>query len=198
MKNFISAKKIVFNIAVVTSVSFLMNSCNNNAKPEDTKEVAEEHNEAKFESKFEEKDAQFLVNTAEMDLEEILLGQLAQERGTNSSVKNLGKMMIQTHEQNLKDLTVLAGKKSITIPSSTTDKGQKAYQTLNTKMGKEFDKAYCDMIVTDHRNAISLFDKASVESKDGDVSQWATETLPELRTHLDQALTCQTECERSK
>ena len=61
-----------FLIAAIIGTS----SCMNN-KPEDTKEVAEEKNEQIFDNNNNEKDAQFLVNAAEINHEEISLGQLA-------------------------------------------------------------------------------------------------------------------------
>ncbi len=48
---------------------------NNTSK--NTKDVAQGHNKAKFDESGNEKFAQFLVNTAEINMEEISLGQLA-------------------------------------------------------------------------------------------------------------------------
>ena len=91
------------SVAVVFALLFLISSCNNEKKPEDTKEVAEEHNDAKFDNS-KEKDAQFLVTAAEINLEEINLGQLAQNKGIMADVKALGKMMETEHSAAQKDL----------------------------------------------------------------------------------------------
>ncbi len=52
---------MVFAIAMV----FGLSSCGDASKSEDSKEMAEEHNEAKFNDNKTEDDAQFLVNAAE-------------------------------------------------------------------------------------------------------------------------------------
>ena len=173
------------------TIILLFASCSNNQKPEDTKDVAEEHNEAKFDNNEQEKDAQFLVNAAEIYLEEIQLGQLAQQNGRTTHVKELGKMMEKSHTKALIDLTALAKSKMITIPTSPTDHAQDAYKTLNEKSGNDFDKAYADMMVSGHKDAIAAFEKASTDCNDTDIKNWATATLPDLRTHLDQSIDCQ-------
>ena len=186
-------KKLLFFILAIIGIS----SCNSNnaKKPADTKDVAEEHNEAKFDDNKQENDAQFLVNAAEIDLEVINSGKLAEQKGTASHIKELGKMMQEHHQKSLNNLTALAKSKMITIPTTITDNGNDAYNKLNEKAGKDFDKAYADMMVSVHKDAISAFEKTANESADADISTWAKATLPELRNHLDQSITCQKLCE---
>jgi len=173
-------------------------ACQNSQKAEDTKEVAEEHNEAKFDDSKSEKDAQFLVNAAEINLKEIALGELAQSKSMMTDVKDLGKMMKSAHLKSFDDLTALAKKKSITIPTSPTDEAKDDYKKLNDKSGSDFDIKYCDLMVKGHKDAIEAFEKASTDAKDADIRDWATNTLPELRAHLDHAISCQKKCEKYK
>lgn len=196
MKNITHFKTGLLQATLITATLFSVSSCSNNQKPEDTKDVAEEHNEAKFDKTNNEKDAQFLVNAAEINLEEIKLGQLAQQKSRMTIVKDLGKMMEEAHSKSMNELTALANKKLITIPVSATDEAQEAYKKLNNKSGIEFDKTYCDMMVSGHKDAIATFEKASTESFDEDIKTWATATLPTLRTHLDHAITCQKKCQK--
>ncbi len=188
-------KAAFINAALVLVIIIGGSSCKDDAKPENTKTVAEEHNDAKFNSN-DEKDAQFLVNAAEINLEEIELGKLAQSKSTVGDVKDLGKMMEDAHTKAQSDLAGLAKKKSITIPASITDKGQQAYNKLNEKEGNKFNKEYCDMMVDGHKDAISKFEKVIAESNDQEIKDWANAMLPGLRTHLDHAITCQKMCEK--
>jgi putative membrane protein len=187
-------KKQFRNIfALMSAVTIVMTSCNNTTKNDDTKAIAEEHNDAKYNSSDTENDADFLVAAAEINLEEIKLGQLAQNTSTSTEVKNLGKMMETAHTKSLNDLKELAAKKNITIPTTLTEKGEDAYKKLSDKSVNNFDKTYCDMMVDGHKDAISKFEKAAVECKDGDIKSWASSMLGGLRTHLDHALNCQKE-----
>lgn len=199
MKNSTPFRTALLQIVLIAATLLTAASCKDNKKPEDTKKVAEEHNEAKFDdNKNKEKDAQFLVNAAEINLEEIKLGQLAQQKSTMTDVKALGKMMETEHAKVLKDLTALAGKKSITLPAAATNDAQDAYKKLSEKAGTKFDKEYCDMMVDGHKDAISKFEKASTDATDMDIKQWAASMLPALRTHLDHSMTCQKKCEKMK
>jgi len=191
MKNTTQFKKEFFKLSLV-AVTLFGASCSS-PKAEDTKEIATEHNEAKFDSTNNEKDANFLVNVAE-----IKLGQLAKQMGRTERVKELGRMMDDAHSKCMSSLATLAATKSITIPTTPTDNTLSAYKDLNNKSGADFDLAYCDMMVNGHKDAIVMFEKEAAESTDADIKQWATETLPELRMHLDHAMACQKEAEKNK
>ncbi len=192
MKKTISIKEILLQVTLFSALLF---SCSPNQKSEDTKDIAEERNDANFDTNKQEKDAQFLVNSAEISLEEIQLGQLAQQKGTTSHVKALGKMMEDAHSKSLQDLTALAQRKGVSIPTASTDDAKDAYTKLNKKSGNDFDKAYADRMVNEHKDAIETFEKASTDSYDIDIKNWASLSLPELRTHLEHSIDCQKKCE---
>lgn len=192
-------KSGVLKIAFVSASLFLvlailLPACND-GKPEDTKKVAKEDNDAKFDNKKED-DAKFLVNAAEMNLEDIQLGILAQNNSMNAEIKSMGKMMETEHSKAFSDLQALAARKQITIPTSLTDDGQDANKKLMDKKGRDFDKEYCDMMVNGHKDAIKMFEKASSDATDPDIRNWATSMLPTLRTHLDRLITCQNQLDK--
>ncbi len=168
-------------------------SCNNS--PKDTKDVAEEHNDAKF-ANAKEDDAEFLVNAEEINLEEIQLGRLAQTRGTTARVKELGKMMETDHSKASEDLKALAAKKEITIPTTLTDDGISASKDLTDTKGSDFNKDYIDKMISGHKDAISKFEKASSDAADPDIRNWAASMLPVFRQHLDAFITEQNLLER--
>lgn len=174
-----------------TAMSLFTLSCINDSKVEDTKDVAEEYNEAKYDNTTKEKDAQFLVDAAEINLEEIQFSILAQQKSKTKMVIDLGKMMEENHNTAMNELITLASRKIVTIPTTATNETKQSYEKLEAKTGKEFDNAYCALMVDGHTNAITLFEKASTVSTDSDIKAWALATLTILRTHLDQAITCQ-------
>lgn len=173
----------------------LVASCGYDQNSEGTKDVAEERNDEKFDDSKQRQDAQFLVNAAEINLEEIQLGQLAQQKGRTTHVKELGKAMEDAHTKSQRDLTALAQRKNISIPSSPTENAKDAYETLNEESGDDFDEAYADMMVSKHKDAIDIFEDASSDSHDADIRNWATTMLPALRKHLDHSTDCQQKLE---
>lgn len=193
MKNIFSFfMRVGLTLLVVYSIS----SCKN--KTPDPVDQAEKSNEAKFDNKAQEKDAEFVVKAAEVNLEEIILGKLVQQKGGSSHVVALGKMMQEQHQKSMDELTALAKTKMITIPTTSTENINEAYTKLNKKTsGSEFDKAYADMMVDGHEETIRLFEMAATDCQDTDIKSWAASKLPELRVHLDHAIQCKKDCEKA-
>ncbi len=198
MKKTINFSRRALYAFTIISLSLGIMSCNNAPKTEDSKEVAEDQNEAKFDENKQEKDASFLVEAAEINMEEIQLGQLAQERSKNADVKALGKMMENEHTKALSDLKALAEKKQVALPATLTEDGQDAFKKLNDKSGKDFDKEYCNMMVDGHEKAIRKFEKASEDANDADIKAWASGMMPALNTHLEHAKQCKEKCDNIK
>jgi putative membrane protein len=192
-----SIKHSMLLFAVAAGIAFAPACSNNRTNDdnkktnEDPKETAEDHNDAKFTTNNSEKDAQFLVDAAEVNLEEVSMGKLAASQGMTKEVRELGEMMNREHQKAYDDLSALAKKKSITIPSAVSDDAQKKYNNLSEKRGSDFDKDFCDAMVNGHKDAIDKFEHASKESTDPDIQTWASNMLPALRTHLDHSMNCQ-------
>jgi putative membrane protein len=174
----------------VLAMGLGIQSCKNEPKPEDTKEVAEDENEAKFDDTANdslEDDSEYLVAAAEVDMKEIDLSKLAQTKSTNADVKAFAQMMIDQHTKAAAELKTLAATKNISLPEASTEKTQDAVKDLNDKTGKDFDKKYADMMVDGHEKTIDKIEKASEKAKDPDIKIWATKMVPTLRTHLEHA-----------
>lgn len=189
MKKILNTKRVLF---YATFLAFFLTfaSCNDN-KSQDTKEIAEEHNDDKFTHDNQEDDAQFLVNAAEINIKEIQLAQLAQQNGKTAEVRELGKMMEDAHTKSQNELIALANSKKVTIPSSITDDAQDTYKELNEKRGDGFDKAYVDLMVNQHDEVIEIFEDALNNSYDYEIKNWARSSLPDLRKHQSHAQKCQ-------
>src|SRR6185436_9762588 len=195
-------KTVILEGMLMIAIIFSILSCGNStdstttAENKDSKENAEEHNDAKFDNNKEENDAQFMVDAAEINLMEIKLGNLAAEKGTTAEVKEMGKMMADAHSKSLDDLKGLAAKKTVSIPTGLSDEEENTYKKFTEKSRKDFDKDYCDMMVDGHKDAISRFEKAADKTTDTDIKNFANATLPALRKHLDHAITCQDNCKK--
>lgn len=182
-------KKINTLLALAFVFVFVM-SCGKKAET-DSKEVAEEQNEEKFDERADEKTADFVVNAADAGMLEVQLGQLAVSNGTSPQVKQFGQMMIDDHGKVNDELKNAASSKNISVPGALSEKSQKVYNDLAAKSGAEFDKEYIDQMVKDHKDAIDLFKKQADDGKDSTFAQWAQEKLPSLQHHLDLAKSAQ-------
>ncbi len=173
-------------------------SGNNNAMNTGTNASADQHSmmtdsSANTNSDSTQMDTVFMRKAAEINMEEIKLGKLAREKATLSHVKEMGKMMVMEHEQALAGLTAMAKTKMVNLPTTEREKTADAYKTLNSKTGKDFDKAYSDMMVSRHKEAIELFENADRQTKDAAIKAMTTKMIPKLKTHLEHAEMCQKE-----
>lgn len=178
-------------IAFFALTAITLSSCGNNEKTEDPKDVAEEINDERFDDRKNEKDAQFLVEAATINMEEIALGKLAQTKGNMKEIRDLGKMMVMDHEKALNDLKGLAAQKSVELPAALPEDVQDAHDKLMEKSGADFDKEYASKMVKGHKDAIDKFEKASENAEDLDIRNWASSMIPSLQGHLEHSQKCE-------
>jgi putative membrane protein len=185
MKKLLLAGKAILGAGLII---IFLNSCKNETKQEDPKEVAEDSNEAKFDSiDTKEDDSQYIVEIASINLSEIELGKLAQTKSTNPEVKKFGKMMVDDHTKLASEVSALAKTKNYTLPTSLTEEGQEEYNKLNEKTGVDFDKKFADMMVDGHQKAIDKVKKTAEDATDQDVKLWASNNVAGLTAHLEHA-----------
>lgn len=180
---------LISKLVLATGIILLsLNSCKKETKQEDPKEVAEDQNEAKFDdSNSKENDSEFLVDATEINLEEIAIGQLAQQKSTNPEIKKFGKMLVDDHTKLSGEVKTVAESRNISLPTSITEDGQEQYNKLNEKSGLDFDKKFVDMMIDGHEKAIDKFTKASKNSNDEEIKTWASNNIASLTAHLQHA-----------
>jgi len=132
-------------------------------------------------------DVHFAKEAAQGGMAEVKLGQLAQEKGSNDSVKSFGKRMVDDHSKAGDKLKEAASRESITLPNDLSAKDQATYDRLAKLNGAAFDRAYARDMVKDHETDIAAFQKEASAGKDESLKSFASETLPTLQDHLKQA-----------
>jgi len=196
MKKILLAGKAILGAGLLV---IFLNSCKNETKQEDPKEVAEDTNEAKFDSIADKKDdSEYLVDIAEVNLAEIEIGKLAQQKSTNPEVKKFGKMLVDEHTKSAGEVSALAKSKNFTLPTSLTEEGQEEYKKLNEKSGLDFDKKFADMMIDGHEKAIEKLQKATKDAKDQDIKLWASNNIAPLTAHLEHAKLLKQDLDKKK
>jgi putative membrane protein len=182
--------KKAFYIALVAGASFLLQACSGH---KDSKESADSANTAKADTAkkdssmtaIDKDDAKFAVAAANGGMAEVELGKLAQEKAINAKVKDFGAMMVTDHSKANDEMKALAQSKGITLPTAIDADEQKVKDDLSAKSGADFDKAYVNNMVDDHKKDIKEFEDASKNCKDAELKAFAEKTLPVLKKHLE-------------
>ncbi len=180
-------KKIKILTLFFAASFFALVSCGTKSNEQDSAEVAEEQNEQKLEDTDLEDDAEFAVSAAEGGMLEVQLAQLALTKATSPKVKEFAQSMVEDHSKANEELKSLAQSKNITLPSALGEEKQKDYNDLAEKSGADFDKAYSEFMVKDHKDDVDKFKKAADKAEDGDIKSWAAAKVPVLEHHLSMA-----------
>lgn len=131
--------------------------------------------------------AKFLIKAAEMQLERISLGRLAQQIGSTNEARDFGILMESENKNSLTEITTLGQSKFISIPKTLTEDSKDLYDELKKNTGNNFDKSYSKMMVEQHIEAINLYEKVLENSEDDEIRAWTSKKLVDLKSHLDLA-----------
>jgi putative membrane protein len=129
----------------------------------------------------------FLQRAAERQQAEIALGQLASERAGDRQVKQFGAQMIEDHRKAGAELRQLATKEGVVLPTDLTMNHKDKQEQFSRLSGSEFDRAYIEYMLRDHRKDVKEFERQTKAIKDPQVLHWAEGALPLLKKHLRRA-----------
>jgi putative membrane protein len=128
------------------------------------------------------------MKTAAMDgMAEVELGRLAMQNAESSDVKQFAQRMVDDHGKANGELKSLAAQKNVTLPTELDAKHKAMHDKLSKMSGAAFDTAYMSHMVTDHKEAVALFQREAKSGTDADTKAFAEKTLPTLREHMKMA-----------
>ena len=119
-------------------------------------------------------------------------GVIAATKGTSAAVRNFGKLMVTDHHKMRVQGEALAKKLKVTPAPPSDDNitadNQKEVDNLNsTAKGKDFDKAYIDGQVDDHKKVLDLAVKAMSQAQSTELKNLIQKATPTVQSHLDKA-----------
>jgi putative membrane protein len=133
------------------------------------------------------------ANTGEIDQ-----AKLAQKKAKNGQVKKLAAMILTHHTAIKQKMTKVLAKAKITpatSPTSTqlTDDGTKLLETLKTAEGADFDKAYVDAQVDEHKKVLETLDAQLIaNAKNAELKAELEDVRTKVEAHLKAAQDAQT------
>jgi putative membrane protein len=131
---------------------------------------------------------EFVMAAMRDGLLEVEAGKLAQTKTTDESVKKFADMMVEHHGKANDELATLARSNNLEVPTTLSEDGRKELQKLRDEPTEDFNEAYIEAMIDAHKGAVGLFEKQMKRNGDDpDLQQWATKTVPTLRTHLEEA-----------
>lgn len=141
-------------------------------------------------------EATFLAKLHDINQMEIRMGQMGFTKGNSRKVKALADRLFRDHRLSDRETISLADSMSIDLDTAQTAASQMHDQANADRMfqisrlrGKEFDKAFLQMMEEGHREAVELFLRARNQIPiDSRVRTYASRLIPVLRQHLNVSL----------
>jgi putative membrane protein len=132
--------------------------------------------------------ADFVQKVAMSDMLEIQSSKLVQPKADRDT-KPFAARMIKDHTKTSTELKrlVQSGKVEAELPTKLAEEHHSKLDELKNLGGKELDKAYDNMQVQAHQEAVELFTQYSQNGDNEDLKKWAAKTLPALKQHLRMA-----------
>jgi len=131
-------------------------------------------------------DTAFVTEAMKGDNSEVALGNLAQQKGSSSGVKDLGKMLASDHSAHKQVVAALAQKANVPVTDDLNDEAKAEQKKLEGLSGAAFDKEFVRATVEDHQKDIAKYEKEA-KSGDAQTAAMAKTTLPTLKKHLQSA-----------
>jgi len=135
-------------------------------------------------SQLSRSDKAFVKEAYEGGLAEIKSGEMAKTKATKPETRELAERLVTDHQKANESLKTIADSKGVSLPNEPTLLMQGKLKLLEKKEGVEFDKAFAEHAVNDHKSDIKTFEKVANGNGDAEVKSFAKKTLPTLKEHL--------------
>lgn len=130
-------------------------------------------------------DQTFADKAAQVHMTEAHLGKLAQQKGYNEKVKQYGRKLEADHRAGYERLAALNA--GFNVPNAIDAEHDKIVQRFENLSGEAFDRQFREVMIEDHQKAINLFERAQNYARNESLRNYATQQLPILLAHLNQA-----------
>lgn len=144
-----------------------------------------------------EADKTFVNMAADGGMFEVRAGEMAVAKGDSTSqgfmhgdslsVKSYGRMMITDHTKVNEELMDLASRKQTGVPNTLSTAKQQKLDSLSAASGAMFNQMYMKMMVTSHKETITLFKSNASGGDDIELKAWSSDKIQALEHHLQMA-----------
>jgi putative membrane protein len=129
-------------------------------------------------------DQAFVRKALEGGAAEVQLGQLAQQKSQSDDVKQFGQKMVEDHTQLGEQMKPIAHQLGVKEPKGPSKKDKELAAKLEGLSGQQFDEAYIQAMVKDHKQDLKDFKQAAQTTQNPNVRQFAQQGMGVISQHL--------------
>lgn len=128
-------------------------------------------------------DMEFVAKAPSISAFAVEASELAVLQATTPFVREFAQLLVADHGDATREFDELLRGKGPGASKELSTEHQSRLDTLRTKQGVDFDRQYRDILVSEHKDAIALFDRAANDCEDADLKAFAAKWLTTLRAH---------------
>lgn len=132
------------------------------------------------------RDATFMVVAAQVHVNEITFGKLADSLSATAAVKAFAQKMMTAHQGALDELLGIARDKTLGLDQEMDSAHKVQYPKLGALRGTAFDTAYLKGQARDHEQAATAFRFQADNGYDTPLKTYAAKHLPMIQQHKKQ------------
>lgn len=129
-------------------------------------------------------DALFAQAAAASGMTEVAVGQIGEQKATDSQLKEFSQRVVADHTKMNQELMDLASRKGIALPAQIDPRGQFAIHSLGSESPEAFDRCYAKAQLAIHLEAVGVFEAEAKRGQDPEVKALAAKALPKIKEHL--------------
>lgn len=140
---------------------------------------AADESKTSTESKLSANDKKFVKKAYKGGMMEVENAKMAKDKAKSDATKDIAERMITDHSKANDKLQEIAKEENLDL--------SKVEAKASSMSGDDFDKEYLTMLKKEHEKDIAMFEKEASDSgdkEDSDVKEFAKNTLPTLKEHL--------------
>src|SRR3954471_13427441 len=128
--------------------------------------------------------AEFVNKAANSNMFEIQSSQLALNKVQDKRLRDFAQRMITDHTQATEKLKAAA--QGQTVPTTLDQEHAQLLQKIQQAQGEDFNRQYVQLQLEGHQKTVALFESYAQNGDNAQLKQFAQQTLPTLREHLQQ------------
>ncbi|WP_291419464.1 DUF4142 domain-containing protein [Actinophytocola sp.] len=147
--------------------------------------ASQSSSQARAESQGIEKlDREFLTVIRFANLWEIPMGELAEERGSTQTVKDVGKVLAQDHTQLNTAVAQLAEQFDVKLPDQPTSSQKSWMADISSKEGVKFDQTFADRLRAAHGTVFGLIAEVRAGTRNATIRDFAQQANNIVMKHM--------------
>lgn len=131
---------------------------------------------------------EFVEKAAIGDMFEIQSSKLALDKSQSQQVQDFADRIIEDHTKSSEKLKSIVGNlQGVQVPQQLDSKHREMMNQLQNASGQQFHQLYRKQQIQAHEDAVQLFESYSKNGQNKQLQQFAGNTLPTLKEHLQMA-----------